>query len=403
MYLGFANLPEPSPVEPRFGDISPSLLFPTDRDTQSCADRHRVASRLMTGNARHSCSAPTKAGAGRDAAVRQPPTGKTRDAARQLLATWPRVAYLRSMAELALRVGAHTSIAGGLHKALERGAAAGCDVVQVFTSSSQQWRTKELTDQDVERWSLARERTGVEPALAHDSYLINVASPDRALWHRSYRALAAEYERCLRLSIPCLVMHPGAHLERGIVAGIERVARAVNRLHAEQPDNRTRILFENTAGQGTSIGHRFEHLRDLLAAVQDRRRIGLCIDTCHALAAGYDIRTARGWDATFAELERVVGCNEVRAFHVNDSKTPVGSRVDRHAHLGRGNVGLVAFHSLVNDERFVGLPMVLETPKPSDWADKINLSALRALHGRQRVSRRARLLATQSLHRRPVA
>jgi deoxyribonuclease-4 len=306
------------------------------------------------------------------------------------------------MAKTGLRVGAHTSIAGGLHKALERGAAAGCDVIQVFTSSNQQWRTKTLTDEGIERWFRVRAETGVEPALAHDSYLINVASPDRALWRRSYRALAAEYERCALLSIPSLVMHPGAHLGRGVAAGIERIARAINRLHGEQPDNQTRILFENTAGQGTSIGHRFEHLRDLIAAVEEKRRIGVCIDTCHTLAAGYDIRTARGWQETFAELDRVVGCDQVGGFHVNDSRTPVGSRVDRHAHIGRGTLGLAAFRSLVNDGRFVGLPMVLETPKPSDHADRINLAALRALHGRERVTRRARLLAGQSLHRRPV-
>jgi len=273
------------------------------------------------------------------------------------------------------------SIAGGLYRALERGAEAGCDVVQVFTKSNVQWATRPLTEEDLEAWQAARDATGVVPAMVHDSYLINVGSPDGAMWNKSYNALADEYGRCQALGIPNLVMHPGAHMGSGEEAAVAAIARALDRLHGEQPDNPTRVLLENTAGQGTNIGYRFEHLRDILGAVAAPDRAGLCIDTAHTLAAGYDIRTADGWDTTFAELDRTVGAGYVRAFHVNDSSKPLGSRVDRHAEIGDGYLGLEAFGCLVNDRRFRGLPMTLETPKPDAGADRRNLARLRSLAG----------------------
>jgi deoxyribonuclease-4 len=267
-------------------------------------------------------------------------------------------------------------------------------VVQVFVRPNRAWHAKSVTDEVVARWEEARERTGVEPALAHGSYLINLGSPDRAVRSRGLRAFMDEYERCRRLRIPSLVFHPGAHLGDGEVAGLRRIADGVRQILAEQPDNPTVLLAENTAGQGTCLGHRFEHLRDLLDQVDDPR-LGVCIDTCHSLAAGYDIRTARGWEATFAEFERVVGPGLIRAFHVNDSKSPLGSRVDRHQRLGCGELGLEPFRLLVNDPRFRGLPMAIETPKPTPQADLINLGVLRALDGLRRVGARARALARQ--------
>ncbi len=271
------------------------------------------------------------------------------------------------------------SISGGLYRALERGAEAGCEVIQMFTKSNVQWATKPITEDDLEAWQAARDTTGVVPAMVHDSYLINVGSPDDAMWQKSYDALADEYERCQALGIDNLVMHPGAHMGSGEAAAVANIARALNRLHDEQPDNPTRVLLENTAGQGTNLGYRFEHLRDIFAAVAAPDRIGLCIDTAHTLAAGYDIRTAAGWDTTFAELDRLVGTSRVRAFHVNDSAKPLGSRVDRHAEIGDGHLGLEAFGCLVNDRRFRGLPMTLETPKPDADADRRNLALLRSL------------------------
>jgi deoxyribonuclease-4 len=274
------------------------------------------------------------------------------------------------------------SIAGGLHRALERGAESDCDVVQVFTSSNQQWHTRRLTARDVDLWQQGRADTGIGPALAHDSYLINLATPDRKLWAKSYRAFAEEYARCSALGIPGLVFHPGAHVGSGEAAGIARVAAALDRVCDEQPDNATLLLMENTAGQGTSLGWRFEHLRDILAAVASPDRLGVCIDTCHTFAAGYELSTSAGWKETFARFQRVVGARKIRAFHVNDSKTPRGSRVDRHEQIGRGTLGLTAFRLLVNDRRFRGLPMVLETPKGEALAeDRENLAVLRGLVG----------------------
>jgi deoxyribonuclease IV len=304
---------------------------------------------------------------------------------------------VKSRRSPALRVGAHTSIAGGLFRAIERGAEVGCDVIQVFVRSNQQWAEPPLRDEDVARWEEARRRTGVEPAMVHGSYLVNLCARERSLRARSFRAFALEYERCGRLGIPYLVIHPGAHVGQGEARAIELIAAALDRLFDAQPDNRAMVLLENTAGQGTCVGHRFEHLRDILAAVSAPDRVGVCIDTCHTLAAGYDITTETGWQETMAALDRAVGCERVRAFHVNDSKTPLGSRVDRHEHLGRGHLGLTPFRLLVNDPRFCGLPMTIETPKPSDEADRTNLAILRTLQGKKRVGKLARTLATRPL------
>lgn len=299
-----------------------------------------------------------------------------------------------------LRVGAHTSISGGIYKALLRGAEDRCDVIQIFTRSNQQWAARVYSDEEIERWWSARSETGVVPAMAHSAYLINLAARDRDLREKSYRALADEYERCDRLGISNLVMHPGAHVGEGEKKGIRRIAKLLDRLFDQHPDSKTRLLLENTAGQGTCLGHRFEHLRDILGAVKHPERAGVCIDTCHTLAGGYDIRTKRGWEETFGELDRIVGCRYVRAFHVNDSKKPLGSRVDRHEHVGRGFVGLTAFRMLVNDPRFSGLPMVIETPKKA-YADQINIAILRALHGKQRLTPAVRRLSNQPFDRPP--
>lgn len=294
-----------------------------------------------------------------------------------------------------LRVGAHVSIAGGLFRALERGAELRCDVIQIFARSNQQWAARPLSDEALEAWHAARAATGVAAEMVHGCYLVNLASPDAALRERSLAALADEVDRCDRLGIPYLVLHPGAHMGAGEAPGLRRVAAAFDRLWDRRPDSVTTLLVENTAGQGSSLGHRFEHLRDLFAQVRAPERLGVCIDTCHTFAAGYDLRTARAWEATFAELDRVVGCDRVRAFHVNDSVVPLGARVDRHEQLGAGHLGLTPFRLLVNDARFRGLPMTIETPKPSARADELNLALLRALDGSRRVRPAARALATE--------
>ena len=296
-----------------------------------------------------------------------------------------------------LAVGAHVSIAGGLDRAALRGKAAGCDVIQVFTRSNQQWAARPIPGEEAARWREALAATGVDAAMAHGCYLVNLASPRHRLRERSYRALRDEQRRAAALGIRYLVIHPGSHGGDGETAGIARIAAALDRLHDEEGDSPTRVVLENTAGQGNSVGHAFEHLRDILGAVRAPERIGLCIDTCHTLAAGHDIRHPDGWARVFERLDETVGCQKVAAFHVNDSKTPLGSRVDRHEHLGRGHLGLSALRCLVNDPRFAGLPMVIETPKPTEEADLVNLAILRALGGRERVGRRALRLAAQPL------
>jgi deoxyribonuclease-4 len=296
------------------------------------------------------------------------------------------------------RLGAHTSIAGGLHRALERGAAIGCDVIQVFTSSSRAWARRPLTDADLTAWHDARRRTGVEPVMAHGSYLINLAALRAAAWRQASAALGEELGRCAQLGIPYLVLHPGAHMGAGDVAGLKKIAQAIDAVHERRPDCPTTLLIENTAGQGSCLAHSFEHLRDLLGLVRAPQRLGVCLDTQHLHAAGYDIGTQAGWDAAIAAFDRTVGVRWVRAFHVNDSKRPRGARVDRHEHIGRGHLGLEAFRCLLNDPRFAGVPMTIETPKgDTDLEDTVNLGVLRALEGRARVGARARALARQAL------
>lgn len=276
-------------------------------------------------------------------------------------------------------IGAHMSIAGGLHRAIERAHVVGCAALQVFTKSSNQWAAKPLLEEDVRLWSEARARyLPGAPVIAHDSYLINLGSPDDALHEKSLAAFRDELLRCEALGISNLVFHPGAHMGAGEAACMDRIAAALDRLHRELPGLRVKATLEITAGQGSCIGHRFEHLRGILERVAAPERVAVCLDTCHLLAAGYDIRSPGGYRAVMDELDAVVGIGKVEAFHVNDSRKGLGSRVDRHAAIGAGEVGIEAFRCLVNDARFVGVPMVLETPKEPDEveADTANLRAL---------------------------
>lgn len=267
-----------------------------------------------------------------------------------------------------MRIGAHQSISGGLEKAVERAVADGCESVQVFTRNQSQWAVKPLAPEAVGRFRHAVERWGVPRArlLAHDSYLINVCAADRDLRRRSLDALVVELERCAALGIGALVMHPGAHLGRGETRALKQVARALTRAlsRTEGHPDAAVLLIENTAGQGTTLGHRFEHLRDLLADVEPKARLGICFDTQHAFAAGYDMSTPDGHAATLDELDRVVGLRHVRAFHLNDSKKPLGARVDRHERIGRGHLGAGCFRRLLDDPRFAETPGVLELAPP---------------------------------------
>jgi deoxyribonuclease-4 len=278
-----------------------------------------------------------------------------------------------------LLAGAHMSIAGGIYRAFERGARANCRTIQVFLKNSNRWEAKPLTDQDQVLFRQAQSTHQIHPILAHDSYLINLASPNDRIYLKSIKAFIEELKRAAFLGIPYLVLHPGAHTGSGVEAGLTRVVHALNQaMHAVGPS--VTILLENTAGQGSCLGFRFEHLADILERIDDAERVGICLDTCHLFAAGYDIRTEKDYRSTIREFNRLVGIDSIRAFHVNDSKRDLGSRVDRHCHIGQGYMGLEAFRCLVNDRRFTKIPKILETPKGPDLEeDRMNLATLESL------------------------
>jgi deoxyribonuclease-4 len=278
-----------------------------------------------------------------------------------------------------LLAGAHMSIAGGIYKALERGKRVGCRTIQIFLKNNNQWKAKALEEQDRLLFQKTQERSGIRPVVAHDSYLINLASPDPHLYRKSFNAFVEEMKRANFLGIPYLVLHPGAHKGEGAQKGIKRVAKALRRaLDLVEPP--VMVLLENTAGQGTSLGNRFEQLAAIFEQIRNPDRVGVCLDTCHAFAAGYDIRTEDGYEETIGELGRLIGVKKILAFHVNDSKKDLGSHVDRHFHIGKGFIGLDAFRFLVNDHRFAEVPKILETPKGiGDRQDMRNLATLRSL------------------------
>lgn len=274
-------------------------------------------------------------------------------------------------------LGAHMSIAGGLHRAIQSAAALRCGALQIFSRNANQWAMKRLASETVTRWKEALALHPMVP-LVHDSYLINLASPDGVLYRRSRAAFLEEARRCVQLAIPYLVFHPGAHMGKGEERGLDRIIRALDWVDGRLGSEPVTLLLENTAGQGTNLGYRIEHLAYLRNHARRPLRLGVCIDTCHLLAAGYDFRNDAGYVRVFTELEEVLGPGVVRAFHLNDSKKDLGSRVDRHQHIGKGYVGSRAFRLLLQDPRFRGLPMVLETPKMGEM-DRRNLALLRRL------------------------
>lgn len=276
--------------------------------------------------------------------------------------------------------GAHMSIAGGVDKAIDRAVQVGCDAVQIFTKSSNQWKARPLTPDEVERFRAKLREAGIRSVVAHDSYLINLASSDDALWEKSIAAFREELERCELLGIPYLVTHPGSYGEAGEEVGIRRVAEALNRLHNDLPGYQVKTLLEVTAGQGTSLGYRFEQLAAITERVREPERVAYCFDTCHVFAAGYELRTPEGYAATMEEFDRVLGLDRLLVFHLNDSKRDLGSRIDRHEHIGKGMIGLDGFRHLVNDPRFREHPGLLETEKSPDLHEDVeNLRILRSL------------------------
>lgn len=277
-------------------------------------------------------------------------------------------------------MGAHMSIAGGVDKALLEGKKVDCDVIQMFTKSSRQWAAQPYSKEEIQSFLQNQKETGIVTVIAHDSYLLNLGSPDEGLRKRSVRAFVDELERCEILSIPYLIAHPGAHVGSGEEEGIKTIARSLDDIHAACPGFKVRIALEITAGQGSNLGYRFEHIRNMIDATKESDRLRVCFDTEHAFAAGYDIRTKEGYERTFGEFDNIIGLKLLAAFHLNDSKKEFHSRVDRHEHIGKGHIGVEAFRLLMNDQRFWGIPMCLETPKGPDLKeDRENLTLLRSL------------------------
>jgi deoxyribonuclease-4 len=278
--------------------------------------------------------------------------------------------------------GAHLSIAGGVVNAVMEAIRLGCGTVQLFTKNNNQWVGKPFAPGEPALFRKALRKSGLRYATAHDTYLINLASNDPVLWRKSVEAFADELTRAEALGLTYLVTHPGAHVGAGEECGVGNVVRALDEIHARFPDARVKVLLELTAGQGSCLGHRFEHLATILGQVRDLRRMGVCFDTCHAFAAGYRLYPESEYQATFREFDRLIGLRRLKLFHLNDSKKPLGSRVDRHEHIGRGCLGLEAFRLLVNDPRFQKTPMILETPKhdaAGNEMDPVNLRTLREL------------------------
>jgi deoxyribonuclease-4 len=286
----------------------------------------------------------------------------------------PRFRYSEKHGDL---IGAHLSSKGGLHTVFERAAEVNATAIALFAKNSNQWKGKELTDDDCKLFAKKR---FVKPVFTHASYLINLATTNAEFHNKSIAAMIDELDRAERLGIRAVVLHPGAHMGAGADAGIEKIARSLDKVHAKIPNHKVVTLLETSAGQGSCVGCSFEELGKIIASVDDSKRVGICFDTCHVFASGYDLRTYDAYERSMEELDRSVGVKNVGLFHLNDSKKALGSRVDRHEHIGDGQLGLEAFRFLLNDERFRGIPKLLETPKKVEHeSDRRNLATLRSL------------------------
>jgi deoxyribonuclease-4 len=280
-------------------------------------------------------------------------------------------------------LGAHMSMAGGYYKAVNAAAENGMQVVQLFTKNNNQWRAKPISDEDIRQFKEAMSSTGITHPLSHASYLLNLASGKEELWKRSVEGLMIELVRAEQLGIPYVVLHPGAYVDGLEEEGIARIVKGLDEVHRDIRSVGAKVLLETTAGQGTNLGWRFEQLGAMIQGVRRPEKLGVCFDTCHVFAAGYAMETAEQYQETMQKLDQHVGLERVKAFHLNDSKKPLGSRVDRHEHIGQGELGLAPFEHLMNDSRFTEVPMYLETPKgdKNDETnyDKLNLATLRGM------------------------
>jgi deoxyribonuclease-4 len=300
-----------------------------------------------------------------------------------------------------LKLGAHMSIAGGVSHAPARAASVGSNAVQVFTKNNRQWQGPPIDAADVARWQAEMPAQAITDAVSHASYLINLASPQDPLWEKSLAAHQDELVRAHAYGIPHVVLHPGAHTGAGTEAGVARIAAALNRIHAATPDcTDTLTLLELMAGQGSTLGSTFGELAAIIAQVDEPQRVGICVDTCHAFAAGYDLRAPDGYAAMLDELEQKLGLAALKVWHFNDSKGGLGSHLDRHVHIGEGAIGEEGFRLVLNDLRWDGIPMILETPKEDDLQeDLMNLRRLCTLvEDRERIPPGLRSTPAEEMH-----
>lgn len=281
-------------------------------------------------------------------------------------------------------LGAHMSMAGGYYKAVLAAAEAGCDCVQLFTKNNNQWRARDIKDEEVDAFQSTLKEQSIQAPLSHASYLINLGSPDKELRKKSIEAFVVELQRADQLGIPFVVLHPGSYTTSSEEEGLKNIVKSLDAVHKSTSKLSSCCLLENTAGQGSNLGWKFEHLATIIDGVKDPERLGVCIDTCHAFAAGHPMGTEAEYKATIRAMNQTFGIKMIKAFHLNDSKKEFGSRKDRHEHIGQGEMGIEPFRFLLNDRRFKKVPMYLETPKgefKGEDYDKINLRVLRELVG----------------------
>ena len=279
-------------------------------------------------------------------------------------------------------LGSHMSIGGGVHTAFDRAAGIGCTAMQVFTKNSNQWKATPPTEEDIQNYKTAQAKARIAHVVAHAAYLINLCAAKPATLRMSRTAFIDELQRCEAFGMNALVLHPGAHVGAGEEEGIKMIAESINIAHLKAPGFKVLTALETTAGQGSAIGYRFEHLRAIIDRVEEQDRVAVCLDTCHVFAAGYDISTEDGWNDMMEKFDSVIGLKHLVAIHINDSKKPLGSRVDRHDHIGKGLIGLTGFKILMNDSRLTHIPKILETEKSEDLHEDIeNMRMLLSLIG----------------------
>ncbi|KKP24292.1 MAG: putative endonuclease 4 [candidate division TM6 bacterium GW2011_GWF2_28_16] len=275
-------------------------------------------------------------------------------------------------------LGAHTSISGGLYKAIEEGEQIGCTAIQIFTKSSRSWFTSKLTLKEIEKFKETQKKSNIKIIVAHTSYLINLGSPNKDTEKKSINSLQQELTRCELLNIPYLVLHPGAHLKSGEELCLKKIAENLD-LILKESTGKTMILLENTAGQGTNIGYKFEHLKQIRDMAKEKNKLGVCLDTCHVFSSGYDISSPEGYEKVITEFKKIIGLKNLKVIHLNDSKTELNSKKDRHENIGKGKIPLKIFNLIMNDKRLFKIPKILETPVNNFLEYKPELDLLKSM------------------------